>query len=313
MDYGIARAAGAREFEILPLTLPSLEALRSAPDPVESARMFSIGEFSRVSGLTVKTLRFYHEQGVLNPAFVDPQSGYRYYDPAQLETARAIVQLRELEFSLDEIKELLRHKGDDEGLLDSMRRQRSVLVERIARFRKAVRAMDRYIADERQAQAMATSNGYEVLEKTVDPVLVAGIRMKGKYSDCGKGFAKLGRSFGRHICGKPLMLHYDHEYKEDDADFEAAMPVRPAAAGKGADGVSVRELPGGRAVTLIHKGPYDTLGHSYAKILQYVKSRKYEIVSPTREVYLKGPGMIFKGNPKNYLTEIQMLVGNGSA
>jgi DNA-binding transcriptional MerR regulator/effector-binding domain-containing protein len=272
--------------------------------------MFSIGEFSKVTGLTVKTLRFYHEEGLLTPAFVDPQTGYRYYDPAQIETARAIVQLRDLEFSLDDIKELLRHKGDDEGLLESMRRQRSVLQERIDRFRKAVRAIDQYIAHERQAQAMSSTSAYEVVEKTIDPVLIGGIRMKGRYSDCGKAFARLGRSLGRYIAGKPLMLHYDHEYKEEDADFEPAMPLRVGAntKAKGVDGVSVRELPGGRAATLIHKGPYDTLGHSYAKILQYLKSHNYTPQCPSREVYLKGPGMIFKGNPKNYLTEIQMLI-----
>ena len=87
-----------------------------------------------------------------------------------------------------------------------------------------------------------------------------------------------------------------------------AMPLRDGARTKSIDGVSVRELPGGRAITLIHKGPYDTLGHSYAKIIQYLKSNGHAPQCPTREVYLKGPGMIFKGNPKNYLTEIQMLI-----
>ena len=52
--------------------------------------MFTIGEFSKVTGLTVKTLRFYHEEGLLAPSFVDPQTGYRHYDPGQVETARAI-------------------------------------------------------------------------------------------------------------------------------------------------------------------------------------------------------------------------------
>jgi effector-binding domain-containing protein len=136
-------------------------------------------------------------------------------------------------------------------------------------------------------------------------VLVAGVRMKGKYSDCGKGFAQLGRRFGRHICGKPMMLIYDHEYKEDDADFEPCMPVRK---GESTDAIAVRELPSGRCVTLMHQGPYTELGRSYAKILDYVKQKGYEVVSPCREVYIKGPGMIFKGNPKKYLTEIQMMV-----
>ena len=55
-------------------------------------------------------------------------------------------------------------------------------------------------------------------------------------------------------------------------------------------------------------GPYDELGRSYAKILEYVEARGYKIIQPTREVYLKGPGIILKGNPKNYLTEIQLPI-----
>jgi effector-binding domain-containing protein len=70
----------------------------------------------------------------------------------------------------------------------------------------------------------------------------------------------------------------------------------------------VRELPGGRCVALLHQGPYEELGRSYAKILDYVKQKGYEFEMPTREVYIKGPGMIFKGNPRKYLTEIQLLL-----
>jgi effector-binding domain-containing protein len=146
---------------------------------------------------------------------------------------------------------------------------------------------------------------YEIREKTLDPMLIAGVRMKGKYSECGQGFSKIGRAMGRYIGGAPFLLHYDHEYKEDDADFEACMPLKQA---KTADGIAVRDLAGGRCICLIHKGPYDQLGHAYAKILQYAKQKGYAIHTPTREVYVKGPGMIFKGNPKNYVTEIQMLI-----
>jgi DNA-binding transcriptional MerR regulator len=69
--------------------------------------MFGIGEFSKITGLTVKTLRFYHEEGLLIPASVDPQTGYRYYAEPQIELARTITFLRTLEFPLPEIKSLL--------------------------------------------------------------------------------------------------------------------------------------------------------------------------------------------------------------
>ena len=79
--------------------------------------------------------------------------------------------------------------------------------------------------------------------------------------------------------------------------------------GKDAEGISVRELPGGRCVSLIHKGSYDTLRDSYKTGLRpHQREGLHHRSVPSREVYLKGPGMIFKGNPKNYLTEIQVLI-----
>ena len=62
--------------------------------------MFTIGEFSKITGLTVKTLRFYHEKELLVPAAIDHSSGYRYYDQRNVDAARVIVALRGLEFSL---------------------------------------------------------------------------------------------------------------------------------------------------------------------------------------------------------------------
>ena len=180
------------------------------------------------------TLRFYHEQGLLVPSFVDPNSGYRYYAWEQIETARLIAQLSK------HWNNSSRKKG----------RPKPCQIP-ISRFRRR------------------------------------------RWSRCSL------------LCGKPLMLHYDDEYREDDANFEPCMPVRQA---KQVPEIDVRELPGGRCVSLIHKGPYEQLGRSYAKITKYIKDKDYKIMMPTREVYLKGPGIIFKGNPANYLTEIQMLV-----
>ena len=85
--------------------------------PEANATMFSIGEFSKVTGLTVKTLRFYHEQGVLLPSQVDPETGYRYYAESKIETARVIRQLRGLGFSLMEVSEMLGRYDDEADIL----------------------------------------------------------------------------------------------------------------------------------------------------------------------------------------------------
>jgi effector-binding domain-containing protein len=131
---------------------------------------------------------------------------------------------------------------------------------------------------------------------------VAGIRMTGFYSDCGKGFKQLGRKVGRHISGKPMCLFYDSEYREGDANFEPCMPIRKLVE---VEGVDVRELPGGQCLSLMHLGHYDRLRDSYAKLRDYVQTHGCNVTLPTREIYHKGPGMNFWRNPAKYLTEIQ--------
>ena len=271
--------------------------------------MFTIGDFSKITGLTVKTLRFYHEEGLLLPSHVDPATGYRYYDRSKIETARVITHLRSLDLSLEEIGAILRSAGDDADLREVMRRQKAALETKIRRYREIVRSLDQFLNQEEQARRIMAQSSFQIEEKTIGPIRIAGIRMKGRYADCGAAFGRIGKHLGRHVRGKPFLLHYDAEFRDADADFEACMPIRN---GKPVDGISVRELPGARCACLLHRGPYDQMGSSYSKILEYVRGKNLEVALPTREVYHKGPGMIFRGNPKNYLTEIQIPIEPGS-
>jgi DNA-binding transcriptional MerR regulator len=63
--------------------------------------MLSIGDFSRVTHLSVKTLRHYHEVGLLEPAEIDPSSGYRHYALAQIPIAQVIRRFRDLEMPVE--------------------------------------------------------------------------------------------------------------------------------------------------------------------------------------------------------------------
>src|SRR5262245_28286744 len=69
--------------------------------------LLSIGDFSRMTFLSVKALRHYHEVGLLPPAEIDPETGYRRYDAAQVPTAQVIRRLRELDMSLDEVRRVI--------------------------------------------------------------------------------------------------------------------------------------------------------------------------------------------------------------
>src|SRR6185503_20198162 len=86
---------------------------------------YNIGEFSQVTGLSVKTLRFYHERGILIPSSVDSATGYRSYDATKIEKARVIMRLRAMEFSIEDIAEVLGQCEDEADILNYLERQRN--------------------------------------------------------------------------------------------------------------------------------------------------------------------------------------------
>ena len=267
--------------------------------------MYQIGEFSRITEIPVKTIRFYHDEKLLIPAYIDPENGYRYYNDENLTKARVIKQLRGLEFSLDEIRKILKFDADEDSFLEKLNAQKTVLQNEVDRLSNVSQTIDQIILFETSARKKMSESTFKIEEKQIDEMLIGGIRMRGKYSDCGKAFSKIGRKFGRYVRGNAMLLHYDREFKEQDADFEACIPI---AEGKSTDEIEVRLIPGGKCVSLLHKGPYDSINRSYEKISQYLIEKDCELQSPSREIYIKGPGIIFKGNPDNYITEIQFLI-----
>ena len=145
---------------------------------------------------------------------------------------------------------------------------------------------------------------FQCEEKTLPPLKIAALRMHAPYKDCGQAFARIGKAFWGRIRGTPLLLCYDTEYQEI-ANYEVCMPI---TSGESKDGIEVRELPGGRCVALVHKGPYDQLRQAYDQARAYCSEKGYTLAVPSREVYLKGPGIIFKGNPNHYMTEVQLMI-----
>ncbi|NJD26742.1 MAG: MerR family transcriptional regulator [Chloroflexi bacterium] len=103
----------------------------------QSGEFLSIGRFGRLAGLSIGALRHYDELGLLHPVQVDPETGYRRYAREQLEAARAIARLRDLEVPLEEIRELL---GTDDP--DERRRRLAVHRSRLeARLNRLIRVL----------------------------------------------------------------------------------------------------------------------------------------------------------------------------
>lgn len=266
--------------------------------------MFSIGEFSIITRFTVKTLRYYHDEGILVPDYIDEDSGYRYYHESSIEKARIISMLRSLEFSIGDIKEIIGKYSDDIDVLDLLESQKEKITANIDKYNKINSSIQEMINTIR-TNNMKIKENYDIEERIIDDIIFAGYRFKGRYDEVGKGFRTVSRAAAKHIAGKPMSLYYDNGYMENNADIESGYPVSKTVKG---EGINCRIMKGGKAVTLMHRGGYDDLGASYEKIFSHINMHKYNVISPIREIYLKGPGIIFKGNPDKYFTEIQILI-----
>jgi effector-binding domain-containing protein len=207
-------------------------------------------------------------------------------------------------FEFSEIKELLASPAQEDGdLAGFLARKAEEISRKAEHYRNVKREIDLFLAHEKEMQMLQVKDIVE--EKMLDDVLIAGLRFHGKYEDVGKRIGELARVVGRFVAGGAFSLYYDAEYKEEDADIEVALPVRkPVRAQK----VDCRILTGGCAVTVIHRGPYSEVGHHTNTCSTTWARRAYPPVTPSREVYLKGPAMLIAGNPRKYLTELQVLV-----
>ena len=236
---------------------------------------------------------------------VDEFTGYRYYDDRNIDTAHVIVGLKQLGFGLAKIKSILDGHQNEAGIMEFLIQRRTELESQIEEYTQVSNTIDQII----QMESNVMPNiDFEIEEKTVESILIAGYRMKGKYPEVGNGFKKIGKHFGRRIIGKPMTLYYDAGFVENDADFEACFPVRK---GTDIDGIRIRQLESTRCASLIHQGPFERIGTAYQKLFSYINDKGYKTCLPHREIYLKGPGIIFKGNPNNYLTEILISLEDG--
>ncbi len=257
--------------------------------------MYKIGEFSRITNITVKALRYYDEEGILTPSS-RADNAYRWYDENDFKKARLIVFLRNLEFSIAEIKDVLLQYDSEEDLSYFLAEKRVWIEKRVKQEQKLMEQLSRFLTDEQEEQKME----YVIQQKEVGELEAAGIRFKGAYQEAGKYFGLLMKEVKNKAQGAPFCCYYDAGFSEE-ADIEACIPVKGFA---GSGNISVRRFPKMRALCTVHRGGYDTLNLAYKALLDYARQHSIPCGLPTREIYHKGPGMLFLGNPNKYVTEI---------
>jgi DNA-binding transcriptional MerR regulator len=262
---------------------------------------YQIGDFAKISRLGIKTLRYYHEIGLLVPTRIDRLSGYRYYDESCLTRARAVIQLKQFDFSLDAIRSLLADAKNSEDLIQAMQRKSSEIKERIASYQTIQKQIDAFIHNEEDL----SNHSSEIMVKNLQDLLITSIRFHGKYSDLTDMITTLYEHARSQAAGRPFCLYYDEQAMEDHADIEVCIPVLHAVED---DMVHSRVLPGGQAVTVLHTGEFEQLWRTYKVIIDHINSNNLNVLSPSRECYLKAASELITVPPSQYLTEIQFLL-----
>jgi DNA-binding transcriptional MerR regulator len=260
--------------------------------------MYKISDFSKITNLSVKALRYYDEERILTPSWRDAETAYRYYNEEDFRKAQLIVLLRSLEFSISEIKDVLEYCGDPSDLPCYFAEKRDMIEARILKEKELIKKLNLYIKPiDREEIRM----NYQIKEKEIAPVTVATIRYKGKYNDIGRYIGILYKAVKGEAAGAPIQLYHDAEYLEEGADLELCIPTKKAVHNAA---VNTRKLPAVKALCTTHVGSYEKLNLAYKALMDYACEHQLSFITPSREVYVKGPGMIFKGNEENYITEI---------
>ena len=268
--------------------------------------MFRIGEFSKLSQVSVKTLRYYDQIGLLHPAEVDRFTSYRYYSTDQLHRLNRILALKDLGLSLDQIGLVLDHDLSP-AELRGMLRLKQVELEQQVEEQQA--RLGRVAARLRQIEQEIQMTTYEMTLKEVPAQRIASIRdVVANYPAQGALWHELAAFMNQHqikATGPCFTLDYEEEYKESDVELEVCEPIDADVQGN--ERVSVRELPGGLMASTVHVGPYDTLSDAYSIFIPMVIQNGYRFVGPGREIYVRNAadhGI----EPADYVTELQFSV-----
>ncbi len=274
--------------------------------------MIRIGDFSKLSQVPVKTLRYYDQIELFIPAHVDKFSGYRYYTVDQMPRLNRILALKDLNFTLDQITGMLDDSLTPEQMRGMLRLKQAETERDLDKEQARLRRIESRLRQIEQENQMPQ---YEVLIKKVDPIKVAAIRdVLPNYASIGQlineVFGKLGK-LGIAPAGPPIAIYHDKDFKESDVDVEVAVPITSVEMPQH-ERLKLRTLPGvEQMASLLHQGSYDDFLSVYQVLMTAIEmigieTNGYQVAGPSREIYLRGPES--GEDPSNYMTEVQFPV-----
>lgn len=264
--------------------------------------MLKIGEFSKLSRVSVRMLHHYDEVGLLAPSEVDPMTGYRYYSERQLIAAGRIAALRALGFGLSETRELLRIYDDHAALDAHLAAQRARLEALAAGTAQKLRLLD----TARERLRKEADMNYNVTIRTLPERYAACVRMTIPcYEAEGTVWDVLCRETDRMslVPDDPCycsVTFLDEEYKERDVLIEASKTVRGRY--PDTEHVRFRTLPPVTYAGCVYRGSYAQVGDVIAAVAAWVAANGYESAGPMFNIYHVSPHET--QNPDEFVTEV---------
>lgn len=269
-------------------------------DKVEP-QFLQIGMFAHMNHVSIKTLRHYDEYDLLKPAYVNIENGYRYYTTSQIADLHQILALKDIGFSLEEIKNIQKEISNKNILIN---KKQQILIQ-ISTLTNQLAKIESYLNDD------DTILSSPILIKSLPEVIVASSWHKIDDYDSifdlmpqmGLEMEKLGCQ-----CAQPdycFIRYLDDEYKDSGISIEMCQAVTEIK--ENTDKLSFQILPKVKeAACIFHKGSYDTFPKSYAKLLQFIENNHYKICGHFRESYIDG--VWNKESSEEWLSEIQVPI-----
>jgi len=272
--------------------------------------VFGIGAFARLAQVSVRTLHHYDDIGLLPPARVDPQTGYRWYAAAQLHRLNRILALRDLGLPLTEVRKVV----DDEVSLDELRGMlRLRQAEAHERISAEAERLARVEARLRQIEMEGRVGDYDVVVKPLEAQHVALVH------ECTTSFgnSNLGPIFGRLFgelygeldrlgvgpAGPMIALYDDSEVADTPIKVMAAVPVDETE-GVRSDRIEMVHVPAvPRGATTIHRGSMARVDEGYQALFRWAEETGEHIDGYSREIYLD-----CDGDPDTWVTELQFAL-----
>jgi DNA-binding transcriptional MerR regulator len=244
----------------------------------------TIGDFSTITHLSIKTLRRYHEAGLLEPAHVDRQTGYRYYSLEQVPTAQVIHRFRELEMPVRQIGELVAVTDPDaRAVVIAQHLQR--LEAQLDQTRAAVVSLRRLLRPDPAP--------LEVLHRRYEATRVAAVRdvvdlgdVLERYDDAMHELSAALRAAGAVPSGPAGGLYDNELFTEERGAMVVYVPV-PDPPTKGM--VEPFTIPAADLATTMHIGGHDDIDVTYAALGTYVSEQALQVAGPVHEIYHVGP------------------------